>query len=277
MTVVACIELPEIDANYTMNMPGIGELTFIRDSLADMPRPSDLLLRIMNILSPAMSPVYTLIRVLDVIIAITDCVKAIPKSLPFNPQPLIECFTNLFEAIAALVALLPPFAYIRLVVDIISLTRSLIDDILSIIVSIDREITRIKSTISRALADNDAVLLQIGNCAKDNLQQTTNSFFQVLEALTKIVRVVMNILEIIASTIPGPIGDQISDWTSSLDQIEASAASQTRVTDYPPLQIFVDQLVWQRNILVAIESAGKAILGLDFTSPALIEIDLDNP
>lgn len=276
MAYAVCVELPEIEIAPAVNMPGIGELTFIRDTLADMPRISDQVFKLLNVMSPALAPVYSLIRVLDIIIAIIDCVKAIPKSLPFNPQPLIECFTNLFEALSALVALLPPFAYIRLIVDIVALIRAVVDDMLDVFAVIDREVSQIKATIDRAMADNDTILLQIGDCAKDNLEKTTAGILQVFEAVAKIILVAISILDIIASVIPGPISDRISEWRNALSDIQGSLATSSP-TGYPPLQDFVDLLVAVRTVLISIEQFGKAILGLDFTVPDFTVPTLENP
>jgi hypothetical protein len=276
MAYAVCVELPEMEIAPAVNMPGIGELTFIRDTLADMPRISDQVFKLLNVMSPALAPVYSLIRVLDIIIAIIDCVKAIPKSLPFNPQPLIECFTNLFEALSALVALLPPFAYIRLIVDIVALIRAVVDDMLDVFAVIDREVSQIKATIDRAMADNDTILLQIGDCAKDNLEKTTAGILQVFEAVAKIILVAISILDIIASVIPGPISDRISEWRNALSDIQGSLATSSP-TGYPPLQDFVDLLVAVRTVLISIEQFGKAILGLDFTVPDFTVPTLENP
>jgi len=277
MAVVLCIPAPNIAAKLSITFPGIGELEFLQEAIDSIPRPSSYILRAINSLSPALAPVYMLIRVLDVIIALQNCILAIPKALPFNPMPIINCIKKLISVIAYLVPLLPPFAYIRLVVDIIGALRLLIEDMIQVIALIDQQVSRIKDAINQAFQLDDNILLQIGQCAQEDLKQNTAGFFQVLSIISKLVTALLGMLQIMASVIPGSAGSQISKFVSQINDFQSNVENGAAPSDYPPLGVTLDILVTLRDVLSAIESFGKAILGLPFNLSPISVPDLANP
>lgn len=272
MATVVCIDPPEIPPDLSVNMPGMGELRFIRDQLDKAPRPSELVIKALNNLAPALGPVYSILRVLDVLIALFKCTQAMKKAITqLNPGPIISCFSDLFKAVAALAPLIPPLSYIQLVVDIVVVMRVLVDDLLKVITVLDQRITVIKDLMAKGLEEDDATLVALGNCAKDDLNDEAATLMQVMEILTKTMQLVVIVLDIMAGVLPGPLGEKVedikNDITGATSQIQGVSA-----TDFPPLGQLQQILVIMRNILLFVEQAGKAVLGLSFELP---EFDLD--
>lgn len=275
MAYAFCINLPPIPADVLLNLPGLGELRFFRDELIGMPRLSSSILKILNGVSPVLSPIYSLIRVLDAIIAIIDCIKAIPKSLPFNPYPLYECFKKLIETFAALISILPPFSYIRLIADIISVFSWLVSDIASALISLEREWQRIRQTLAKAAMDNDVNLLNIGNCAKNNLNQSAAGIWQVIEALAKLFRVLISILEVIASLVPGPLSQEIQTWIAQIDVARAAIASEGGLNEIPSYEQAIVALGNVSTILNWVATFLYNILGLHFEPPVFPQMQTE--
>jgi hypothetical protein len=277
MVAVTCIEAPQIPEKFLQNLPGMGELQLLRDSLDELPRPSEYILKLLNSMAPALAPINSLLRVLDVLVAITNCVKSIPEAIfSFNPEPVFNCLSELFQALAALAPLVPPLSYIRMVVDIVSNLRFLVEDIVQTIGLIDAEITRIANVIAKAQATNDANLVQIGNCAMNDINQGVGGIMQILEGVTKFMKIVTNILEFMAAVIPGDAGEDIQKIVDEINGVDEEL-NQIDLTGLPPLQYILDALMLLRNVLLFIESWGKAILGLQFIREDFQPPELVNP
>lgn len=277
MATVVCVTPPTVPPNLTVTLPGLGELTFIRDQLDKAPRPSELVLRALNNLAPALAPVYSMLRVLDVLIALYACTQAIKKAVTqLNPGPIISCFEKLIKAIANLIPLIPPITYIKMVVDIVVVMRVLVDDLLSIVTILDARITTIQNMLDQGMEDDDNSLVELGNCAKADLNDEAATLMQVMELITKFMQVVMIVMDLMAEVLPGPLADKVKEVKEDLLGSQ-DALDDVSVTDFPPLGQLQQILVIIRNILIFVEQAGKAVLGQSFEMPELVIDELANP
>jgi len=251
MAVVLCIPAPNLSATLRVTLPGMGELTFLQQAIDAIPRPSSYVIQALNAMSPALAPVYMLIRVLDVIIAIQNCITALPKAI----------------------AMLNP----ALVVDIVAAIRMLVEDMISVIGLIDQQVSRIKAAINEAYQLDDSLLLQIGECAKEDLKQNTAGLMQVLEAISKLMTALLGMLQIMAAVLPGPAGNKINKMVEDVAGFQSDIDSLADPSDFPPLGGMLAALTTFRDILVGIETLGKAILGLPMTLNPLAIPQLANP
>lgn len=274
MAAVICVKLPDIPDKYKLMMPGMGELVYLRDSIESMPRPSSMLLKFLNSLGPALAPINSVIKLLDMIQAIVTCISAVPKCfMTLSPGPLIKCFEKLFKALAALMALVPPMPYIRMIVDIVTLLRYLVSDLLNVFSIIDKEISKIKQILKTAQETEDTVLLDIAECAQHNLNQEISGIMQIIQVIGKITNIIFTIMETIASLIPGA-DEKVAEWKEAMggaaDNLPSSASG------FIPLGPLVKALTVICNILVVIEQFGKAITGQSFQMPTIPDITVSN-
>lgn len=277
MATLVCVQMPDIPDKLEVTMPGIGVLQLINDKIDGVPRPSQYVLKAMNSLSPALGPVYTFIRILDVVIAITNCQKAIPNAImTLNPSKIFECIEKLIQAFANLIPLIPPLTYVRMVLDIVVALRVLVDDLLSTLVEIDKEISRISNMLANAVDNDDTVALQIGECAKKNLNQNVAGLMQIIEVIVKILTVLMNLMDTFSSLLPAPAQEKIDGLKKQILGIDVNVSA----SDFPPVSGLKDGLFIIRNVLQAIEQVGKAILGLQFSltePPFPTDFEFENP
>jgi hypothetical protein len=267
--------LPPIPEDFVLTLPGMGELRYLRDTIERMPRPSSMLLKFLNGAAPAMAPITNIIKLLDMIQAIVACVTAIPKSImTINPGPIIKCFEKLFKALMALMQLMPPMPYIKMIVDIVRLIRMLIDDLLNIFGIIDGEISKIKATIDKAKLIDNPQLLEIGECARDNLTQEVGGVMQIISAIGKVLGIVFTIMDTFAVLIPS-LSEKISEWQEQINGAVNVGAGG--VSGFPPLRAISQALVAVRQILLFIEQFGSAILGLSFQMPEFPTLSFANP
>jgi hypothetical protein len=278
MATLVCIPIPEIPAKYSINMPGMGELVYLRDSLERMPRLSEIILKLLNAIQPALSPIYTVLKILDALQAVFNCLLAVKDAITtLNPGSIIRCFQKLYAAFAALLPLFPPLTYVRMVVDIVVLIRYLLDDVIYTFGLIDAEITSVKAVLSSAIENNDTVLFEIGQCRANDIQQATAGIKQILEVIGKTIGLLFTIMDLMAAVIPGPAGEKIEEAKETLAEITGQLDTTQSVGDFPPLGALLDALTKLRNLLLFVEQVGKAIVGLPFSFPQLQELVLQNP
>lgn len=274
---VVCIAPLDLPPGLTVTMPGMGELAFIRESLEKTPRPSDMILKALNNLAPAMAPIHTALKIIAAVQALTDCMQAVRKAITqLSPAPLIKCFPDLVKALADLIPLIPPLAYVAMVVDIITLMRALVEDMLDFIERVDRRITAIKNLIARGETSNDTVLIGMGNCAKAKLNADMAGFMDIVGLLTKAIAAFLGILDAISSFLPGPAGKKFDEVKETITGVQSSIAG-AEATDFPPLGFLQQMLSLIFNALVIAESAGNAVLGRAFEVPELALAELTNP
>lgn len=267
MAYAICIEIPEISGELNVRFPGLGTLAALRDSLEKMPRPSEIVLKFINSLQPAMGSLYMFIRVIDVVIAVINCIKAIPEAIPFNPGAIINCLTNLFEKLAALLKLLPPLVYVAFIADILQLLRILVADIISLILLIDQRITEIKQMITEAQARGDTVLLQLGDCARKETIREAEGLLQIFQIIGKLMLLFLTVLDAMATLIPG-LSDKITKMKSDIESFNRTATG-TSITDFPPLTAFLNMCNTSYNILTFLEQLLRAVLAEPLAFSAL--------
>lgn len=277
MATLVCINLGNLPAKLDITMPGMGVLQLINDKIDGIPRPSEYVLKGLNALMPAMAPIYTIIKVLDVIVALTNCIKAIPMAIvTLNPSKIFECVEKLIEAFAALVPMIPPLAYVRMIVDIVVAIRTLVDDLLNVLVEIDKEISRITNLLANAIDNDDTVAVAIGECAKENLNKNVAGLIEIFTVVGKLMAIVFNILETIAVLLPPAAQDEFSRAKESILGIDVNVGA----SDFPPISAMKDGLFTLRTVLQTIEQVGKSILGLRFSlanPPFPTDFEFDNP
>lgn len=82
--------------------------------------PSELLQQMFGMINSALAPLNPIFNIIDAVIAVFECIKAIPKAITqLNPKPLLDCLPTLAEAIGKLIQLIPQLSMPILIVDII--------------------------------------------------------------------------------------------------------------------------------------------------------------
>jgi hypothetical protein len=85
-------------------LPGGGQICGFSDSLD----PWKMLQPYIQALMATLNPFMPVFRILAVLLALVDCIKAIPQSiLPPNPGPIINCLQKLISAVVEVIKLIP--------------------------------------------------------------------------------------------------------------------------------------------------------------------------
>jgi uncharacterized protein Yka (UPF0111/DUF47 family) len=277
MATVICLTLPAIPKNLKIAFPGVGELVMFREAIDKLPRPSTYVLKAFNSLTVSLAPIRAFLRIVAIITEIVDCVSAIKDAITqLSPGPIIECIQNLLKRLAELAELLPPISYLRLMSDILGAIIALIDDLLSVVGLIDAQVSRVKAAIARGAENNDAVLISIGNCAKQELKTSAEGLLELFEALGAVLDAMAAILGLLAAILPSPFSDKVKAMQEQIKSA-TSAASSISVGDFPPLGQLVDLLVQIRDIASFAKGFVDAALGRTFALLAVVIPTLENP
>ena len=152
MALPICIEIPEIPDPFQLTLPGGVTIEHIN---------------LMEIIQPALTPLVPLFDIIDTIVAVFNCVKAIPDSLgpPPDPTALAACLPDLAEKVSKLLKLIPQLSLPLLIVRLIDLVIDTLRQARSELMHLQQQVQQILGVIDRATNLDDAGLMAIAQCA----------------------------------------------------------------------------------------------------------------
>ena len=174
MALPICIEIPEIPDPFDLTLPGGINIEHIN---------------LMEVIQPALTPLVPFFDMIDTIVAIFNCVKAIPDTLgpPPDPTVLAACLPDLAEKVNKLLKLIPQLS---LPYTIIGLLDLVIDTLLRArteLLHLQQQVVQILGVIDRATDLDDAGLMAIAQCAQANVAQEAANVGKSLAALGKLI------------------------------------------------------------------------------------------
>ncbi len=182
-----CLELPEFPDPFDFVMPGPIEISDVN---------------LMKIIQPALTPLVPFFDMIDMIVAIYNCVKAIPDALgpPPDPSILTACLPDLAKALNKLLNMLPWVVLPRMIRRLLTLAIETLRTVRSQLMYLQAQILQILGTIDRAKNLGDAGLMAICQCAQANVATEAANVGKSLAALGKL----LGIINIFMGLIGGP-------------------------------------------------------------------------
>jgi len=182
-----CLELPEFPDLFDFVMPGPIEISDVN---------------LMKIIQPALTPLVPFFDMIDMIVAIYNCVKAIPDALgpPPDPSILTACLPDLAKALNKLLNMLPWVVLPRMIRRLLTLAIETLRTVRSQLMYLQAQILQILGTIDRAKNLGDAGLMAICQCAQANVATEAANVGKSLAALGKL----LGIINIFMGLIGGP-------------------------------------------------------------------------
>ncbi len=177
MSIPLCIEIPEIPDPFALPLPGGIEIEDID---------------VMKMLQPALTPLVPFFDLIDTIVAIFNCIKAIPDMLgpPPDPSVLAACLPDLAKKLSKLLNMLPQVALPRLIVRCLTLAVQTLRTVRSQLMHLQAQMRQVLGTIDRAKKLKDAGLMAIAQCAQANVAQEAANVGKSLAALGKLLGLV---------------------------------------------------------------------------------------
>jgi len=189
-----CIEIPEIPDPFDITLPGGVTIEHIN---------------LMEIIQPALTPLVPFFDLIDTIVAIFNCIKAIPDSLgpPPDPTVLAACLPDLAEKVNKLLRLLPQLCLPLLLVRLLDLLIDALRQARSELMHLQQQMVQILGAVDRATDLDDAGLMAIAQCAQANVAQEAANVGKSLAALGKLI----GLINLFMGMIGGPEIPDLSD------------------------------------------------------------------
>ena len=223
MALPICIEIPEIPDPFAITLPGGITLESIN---------------LMEQIQPALTPLVPLFDIIDTVVAVFNCVKAIPDTLgpPPDPTVLAACIPELAEKVSKLLKLIPQLSLPYTIIGIIDLVIDTLRQARTQLLHLQAQMQQILGAIDRATDLDDAGLMAITSCAQANVAQEAANVGKSLAALGKLI----GLLNLFLGMVGGPEVPDLSDLAGTpLDEaippIDAIIETRQGVRDAVPV------------------------------------------
>jgi hypothetical protein len=186
MTLPLCLELPALEP-FELTLPGGIEIADVN---------------LMAIIQPALTPLVPFFNVIDTLVAIFNCIKAIPDSLgpPPSPGPLVACLGELGKKLARLLKMLPAVSLPLTVVRLLDLAIATLRDARRKLASLQKQMLAVTRMIDRAKKLEDAGLMAIAQCHEANVRQEAANVGKSLASLGRL----LGLIELFMGLFGGP-------------------------------------------------------------------------
>ena len=261
---ITCVSPPAFRRPLSLNIPNLGALEQAYDAISSIPDPSELVSKFMNQAALALAPLRKYLQVVEAIIAIKQCIEAIPKAiLPPNPQPIIDCFKALIRTIAALIQDIPPIPYIQTLVDLCYFIVALIDAMATILQKLDQKISRLLNLRAYADALGDVELVDFSNCGMQDVKLTVQQMLEVFRLIAPLVNILMSvILRMIPTPAAQKAAQDYQDAAATFPSMSDTIASiDITVLGLPSLNPMMQALDVTRKALVIVHNILAPIIG----------------
>jgi len=214
-----CIEIPEIPDPFNLTLPGGIQIEHIN---------------LMEVIQPALTPLVPIFDIIDTVVAVFNCIKAIPDTLgpPPDPTAIAACLPDLAEKVAKLLKLIPQLSIPLTIIGLIDLVIDTLLRARSEIMHLQQQMQQILGVIDRATNLDDAGLMAIAQCAQANVAQEAANVGKSLAALGKLI----GIINLFMGMVGGPEIPDLSNLAGRpLDNV------------VPPIDAIVDALKTARD------------------------------
>jgi len=174
MPLPICLEIDELPDPPVLDLPGGVSIQQFN---------------LMQAIQPALTPLVPIFDIVDTVVAVFNCIKAIPDTLgpPPDPTAIAVCIPELAQKVAKLVRLIPqvtlPYTLrgiLRLIIDTLRQARSQI-------MHLQQQMQQILGAVDRATKLGDAGLMAITSCAQANVAQEAANVGKSLASLGKLI------------------------------------------------------------------------------------------
>jgi acyl transferase domain-containing protein len=144
---------------------------------------------LMEAIQPALTPLMPVFDIIDTVVAVFNCVKAIPDSLgpPPDPTALAACIPELAEKVSKLLKLIPQLSLPYTIIGIIDLVIDTLRQARDQLLHLQQQMQQILGAIDRATELEDAGLMAITSCAQANVATEAANVGKALASLGKLI------------------------------------------------------------------------------------------
>jgi hypothetical protein len=174
MALPICLHIPEAPEPMKVTLPGGVSI-----------QQPDLI----QAIQPALTPLMPLFDIIETVVAVFDCIKAIPASLgpPPDPTVLASSISKLAEKVMELLRLVPQLSLPYTVVGLIDLVLDTLQKARGQLLHLQQRMQQLQRAVDRAEELGDVGLLAIARCAQENVAQEAANTGKALGGLSQLV------------------------------------------------------------------------------------------
>jgi hypothetical protein len=179
-----CDAIPDVGDPFALTLPGGLE---IQDY------------NLMKAIQPLLAPLIPLFNIIDAVVALFNCLKAIPDCFgpPPDPTALVHCLPDLAEKIMKLLSLIPILSLPITVAHLVDLVIAALREVKEMLQNLEGQMKQIERSIEHGRNLNDAGLTAILSCAQANVQQEATNTGKQLASLGKLLTLIGIFMEMI--------------------------------------------------------------------------------
>ena len=187
MTVPLCLDIPPIPDPMSLLLPGGIEIEDVN---------------VYKILQPALTPLVPLFDVVDTVVALYSCVKAIPDALgpPPDPTVLAACLPELSKKVAKLLRLVPQLSVPAMILGMLRVVIETLKTVRRQLQHLEKQEKKILGVVDRASKLRDAGLMAVANCARANVAQEAANVGKSLASLGRL----LGLIDLFMGMVGGP-------------------------------------------------------------------------
>jgi hypothetical protein len=216
-----CIDLKVTPQELCITFPGGAEMCV---QIPGVPDPTDVSKQLLAQANAALAPLVPVFNIIDAILALFKCVKAIPDSLgpPPDPTKLAECIPDLAEKIDKLLKLIPQLSIPVLIAGLIDVLLFYLEGLRGQLQAIIAAQVRIAAAATRAAELGNVQLRTVVDCATGAMDAYLQNLNESMKPLNRLVGL-LNLFLQLAGLPPIPdlanLGDDAEAALAPLDAV----------------------------------------------------------
>jgi len=215
-----CIRLRTAPDEICFTLPGGAQACIELDAKA--PDVAELAKKGFAQLNAALTPLKPLFDIIDVIVALKDCIQAIPDSIgpPPSPTPIIECLQNLLAKVQALLRLLPQYSIPLLIAEVLDVLIMFLEGYKAQMQAQLRALQRIVEAGTRATELGNVDFQLLLDCAEGNMGVEAANLNASVKPLNRLLGTINFFADLAGLPCIPSVPDLSELNQSSIDQID---------------------------------------------------------
>lgn len=214
-----CIDLKVTPHELCVTFPGGAEVCV---QIPGVPDPTEVSKQLLAQANAALAPLVPVFNIIDAIIALFNCVKAIPDALgpPPDPSKLADCIPDLAKKIDQLLKLIPQLSIPLLIAGLIDVLLFYLEGLRGQLQAIIAAQLRIAAAATRAAELGNVQLRTVVDCAEASMDAYLQNLNEGMKPLNRLVAL-LNLFLQLAGLPPIPdlknLGDDAEAALAPLD------------------------------------------------------------
>ena len=193
----ACVEVKVGKQDLCVTFPGGAEMCVQLPSVS-IPDPAELSKQLMAQANAALAPLVPIFNIIDVVMALFNCVKAIPDSLgpPPDPSKLAKCMPDLAQKAAKLLKLVPQLSIPLMVVGLIDVLLAFLEGMRNQLKAVVDAQVKIAKAATRAAELGNVQLTTIVDCANANIEAQMKNLGESAAPVNRLIAIINMFMEL---------------------------------------------------------------------------------